>query len=425
MLPDEDKFSTVGLSPATSTKPYGGSHTVTAKAESTGGTPVPGATVIFTILTGPNAGMSGTGTTDANGKAAFTYTDTGGVGTDTISATIGALTSNPVSATWTPITVSASFTAANKVYDAGTAATVTSCTLAGVLAGDLVTCDFTSAAVAFADANVANGIDVSGMGFALAGANAANYDIGPVMAATANITPAPSVTVVTCPVSETYTGVAIEACTASAIGVGGLSAEVTPVSYSTNTNVGTAGASATFTGDLNHTTSSGTGSFTITPAASTTVVSCAPSVTYTGSPVEACTASVTGAGGLNQAVTPVGYTDNTNVGTASASYSFAGDANHTGSTGTRRSSRSPRPRSTTVVTCPVSVTYTGLPRGRPARPASPASVGSTWRSRRSLHGQHQRRHGDGELQLRRRREPHGSDDIGDLRDHQGARRPRW
>ena len=39
---------------------------------------------------------------------------------------------------------------------------------------------------------------------------------------------------------------------------------------------------------------------------------------------------MTGAGGLNQSLT-VTYTDNTNAGTATASATFAGDANHSGS----------------------------------------------------------------------------------------------
>src|SRR5438876_8497591 len=59
------------------------------------------------------------------------------------------------------------------------------------------------------------------------------------------------------------------------------------------------------------------------------------------SPIEPCTAAATGPGGLNVAVTPVSYTSNTNVGTASASATYGGDANHLGSTGTgdRKSTR--------------------------------------------------------------------------------------
>src|SRR4030095_6753183 len=60
--------------------------------------------------------------------------------------------------------------------------------------------------------------------------------------------------------------------------------------------------------------------FTINKAASVTVVSCPASVTYTGAAQSPCTATVTGAGGLNQVLT-VAYTNNTNAGTANASAS--------------------------------------------------------------------------------------------------------
>ena len=49
--------------------------------------------------------------------------------------------------------------------------------------------------------------------------------------------------------------------------------------------------------------------------------------TYTGSAITPATVAVTGAGGLN--LTPTAnYADNVNAGTATASYSYAGDANH-------------------------------------------------------------------------------------------------
>ncbi|MEW6321519.1 MAG: Ig-like domain-containing protein [Acidobacteriota bacterium] len=105
VLPDADKFSTVGLSPPTRTDIEGGTHTVIAKAESTGGTPVPGATVTFTIISGPNAGVTGSGVTNASGEATFTYTDAGPdgtYGTDRIQASIGSLNSNIVEMIWTP-----------------------------------------------------------------------------------------------------------------------------------------------------------------------------------------------------------------------------------------------------------------------------------------------------------------------------------
>src|SRR2546430_9476539 len=50
-------------------------------------------------------------------------------------------------------------------------------------------------------------------------------------------------------------------------------------------------------------------------ASSTTTVNCALTAqTYTGSPIEACTASYSGAGGLAGTLTPT-YTSNTNDGT--------------------------------------------------------------------------------------------------------------
>ena len=89
---------------------------------------------------------------------------------------------------------------------------------------------------------------------------------------------------------------------------------------------------ASFAGDTNHNGSSGTKNFTIDKAGSTTTVTCPTSVTYTGSALTPCTAAATGAGGLNQSLA-VSYSANTNVGTANASASFGGDANHTGSNG--------------------------------------------------------------------------------------------
>ena len=59
-------------------------------------------------------------------------------------------------------------------------------------------------------------------------------------------------------------------------------------------------------------------------------MTCPANVTYTGSAQTPCTVTVTGAGGLNQTPTP-SYSNNTNAGTATASYTYAGDANHEGS----------------------------------------------------------------------------------------------
>src|SRR5437868_3853835 len=90
-------------------------------------------------------------------------------------------------------------------------------------------------------------------------------------------------------------------------------------------------ASYAYSGDGNHAPSTGTTTIAITKASSTTAVTCPVSQTYTGSAIEACTVAVSGVGGLNPTVTP-SYTSNVTVGTATASYTFAGDANHEGST---------------------------------------------------------------------------------------------
>src|SRR5439155_18671446 len=80
------------------------------------------------------------------------------------------------------------------------------------------------------------------------------------------------------------------------------------------------------------------GGQTVNKAASTTVVSFeAGPYTYRGTAFTA-TAAVTGAGGLNQALTVVYSGDCTNVSTANgctATASFAGDANHDASSDTK------------------------------------------------------------------------------------------
>lgn len=162
-----------------------------------------------------------------------------------------------------------------------------------------------------------------------------------------------------CPVSITYTGSALEPCTATATGAGDLNESLT-VSYTDNINAGTAHATATYAGDDNHNGSDGTSSFTIDKAPSTVTVTCtgAPFV-YTGAAYTPCAASATGAGDLNEPLT-VTYSDNINAGTATASATYAGDANHTGNTGSTTFTIDKAP-STVTVACPTSVVFTGSP----------------------------------------------------------------
>ena len=94
--------------------------------------------------------------------------------------------------------------------------------------------------------------------------------------------------------------------------------------------------------------------FDISQASSSVTVTCPVSVTYTGSAIEPCTASYSTGDGLSGSLTPT-YTGNTNVGTATANASFAGDANHEGSSNSATFEIS-KVSSAVTVTCPVSET---------------------------------------------------------------------
>ena len=111
IAPDPTKFSTVGLQHGTplstnpDDNPVGTAHTVTAKAESTGGSPIPGVTISFQV-TGRNS-ATGSSSTNASGIATFSYTDSGpsgSEGSDNIQAFIGQvgsdLSSNVVVKNW-------------------------------------------------------------------------------------------------------------------------------------------------------------------------------------------------------------------------------------------------------------------------------------------------------------------------------------
>ncbi|MEI6229719.1 MAG: hypothetical protein WCP81_03230, partial [Actinomycetes bacterium] len=211
-------------------------------------------------------------------------------------------------------------TCANATYD-GTAQTPCSASVTGV--GGLST----TANVSYT-ANTGAGTANATASFSGDSNHAASSD-----ATTFTIAKAPSVTAVSCTPSVTYTGIAQTPCTASATGVGNL-ATTTAVTYTANTNAGTASAAATYAGDSNHTSSSDLQTtFTITKAASTTVVTCLSPVIATGNALTPCKAVVTGVGGLNQAVA-IDYVGNVTAGQASASATFGGDGNHDTSTGT-------------------------------------------------------------------------------------------
>ena len=81
----------INVTPDTAENEVGEDHTVTATITDLLGNPQPpGILMTFTVVSGPNAGASGTCsvnadcTTDTNGEVSWTYTGSGGVGTDEI-----------------------------------------------------------------------------------------------------------------------------------------------------------------------------------------------------------------------------------------------------------------------------------------------------------------------------------------------------
>jgi hypothetical protein len=95
--------ATLALAPATQTQSLGATATVNATLANTCGVGLQGATVKFAIASGPNAGLTGSGVTDASGAATFPYSSTL-TGTDTIGASTtnpaGTITSNNVTVLW-------------------------------------------------------------------------------------------------------------------------------------------------------------------------------------------------------------------------------------------------------------------------------------------------------------------------------------
>jgi hypothetical protein len=88
------------LEPLKDTNPRGTSHTLTATLVDENGKPIPGVKITFEVTDGPHKGVTGTGVTDKNGEATWSYTGAK-EGTDTIVATGGKETSNKALKKWT------------------------------------------------------------------------------------------------------------------------------------------------------------------------------------------------------------------------------------------------------------------------------------------------------------------------------------
>lgn len=97
------------------------------------------------------------------------------------------VTLNTAPGTITPLAITGTITAADKVYDGNNTATITSRALTGAIDGDEVS--YSGGSATFSDKNVADGKTVTGSGLGLSGADAGNYTVNPTDTTTASITP--------------------------------------------------------------------------------------------------------------------------------------------------------------------------------------------------------------------------------------------
>lgn len=92
------------LAPPTQSDHIGSTATVTATLTNDCGTPLPGVSVDFSVVSGPNSGRTGSATTGPEGTATFTYSSAT-TGNDVVQASVtnaaGSFQSNPVTVAWT------------------------------------------------------------------------------------------------------------------------------------------------------------------------------------------------------------------------------------------------------------------------------------------------------------------------------------
>jgi hypothetical protein len=302
--------------------------------------------VAATADSGLPVAITATGSCSGTGSDSATITMTSGTGTCVVhynqegNGSYSAAPEVTSDTTATKRGVAASITADDKVYDSTTFANVSACALSGQVDGDDISCS--SPDGTFFDKHVGTGKAVLVLsGITLGGADIVDYElVSDGDADEANITPYTGVLATATADDKPYDGTT--AATAL-LSFGNIFAgdDLAPSGYTSATfdtaDVGT-DKTVTVTGitgtgaDVDNYTwnTSDTDLANITIADSTTVVTCPPEVEYTGLALTPCSVLVTGVGGLSLTPDPV-YTDNTNVGTANASYTYAGDLNHTGS----------------------------------------------------------------------------------------------
>ena len=140
----------------------------------------------------------------------------------------------------TKLDISGTFTVSNKTYDGNNSATVTGCSLVGVLAADAANVSLTGGTATFSDELVEPGKTVTSSGMALSGTAAPNYNLTGVATTTADITKLDISGTFTAS-NKTYDGNNSATVTGRSL-VGVLAADVA--------NVSLAGGTATFSDEL-------------------------------------------------------------------------------------------------------------------------------------------------------------------------------
>jgi alpha-tubulin suppressor-like RCC1 family protein len=188
--------TTTGVSASASTVPYGQPVTLTAvvsgKSPGTLNPPNGSAddTVQFAYSKDNGASWINIGASVqlTAGQAQF-VTSALPAGTNIVQGTFsGDVSFNGSSATAgltvTALAVTASVTATGKTYDGTNSATIATCSLTGVLAGDAGNVSCTAGSATFGDRNVGTGKTVTATGIALGGSAAANYSLSSTTATT-------------------------------------------------------------------------------------------------------------------------------------------------------------------------------------------------------------------------------------------------
>ena len=139
----------------------------------------------------------------------------------------------------------------------------------------------------------------------------------------------------------------------------------TTITVPLSSAAGTYTAAATFLGGSAYQSSGASAAFTITKAASGVTVTCPTTAQpYTGLPQQPCTARVSGTTPLDDLDAPlvVSYTDNTTIGTATASATYYGDAAHLDSSGSNQFAIGAASATLTLTLSDLSATYDGTPK---------------------------------------------------------------